>query len=79
MLHWTLGNVTAEIKILMERFTCFISSEMFENGKTYHSLKWKNISQLIFCRLFTDLFGNDITVNFLNIHSSKISQREKYN
>jgi hypothetical protein len=37
MLHWTLGNVTAEIKILMERFTCFISSDMFENGKTYHS------------------------------------------
>jgi hypothetical protein len=33
MLYWTLGNVTAEINILMERFTCFISSEMFENGK----------------------------------------------
>jgi hypothetical protein len=45
---------------------------MFENGK--------NISQLIFCRLFTDLFGNDITVNFLGYSQlQNITKREKTN
>ena len=59
MLYWmmTLGKCTRENKCTHGRFTCFISSEMFENGKHITVWKWESISQLIFCRLFTDLYA----------------------
>ena len=54
---WQLGKCARENKCTHGRFTCFISSEMFENEKHITVWNWKNISQLIFCRLFTDLYA----------------------
>jgi hypothetical protein len=70
MLYWmmTFGKCTRENKCTHGRFTCFISGEMFENEKHITV----NFLQVI------HRFVDDITVNFLNIQSSKISQR-KYN
>ena len=74
---WQFGKCTRENKCTHGRFTCFISSEMFENGKHITVWNWKSISQLIFCRLFTDLYA--ISQQIFYYSSSKISRRENYN
>ncbi len=76
MLYWvmTLGKCIRKINVHMECFTCFISSEMFENGE--------NISQTIFCRLFMEMFEKRYHSEFSGINHSTVYhkwKREKYN